>query len=365
MTVDDNAMQKLWKLTNELTAQLVFNRNATLELKQQLADLQAKTVDMTIPVSGEVAFNGQEHADINLRITNERLVEENLQLQEQVKEYERWMEFIMTKFRLQNFAMAQTRKEAMHEAYRMAEQEGELAARLQEENAMLQARLADVGVMARKVINEEYYNTEALIESLEMENQGLREMLGVASDNIHPHVARHSGNRVSFPSTGSYMASSGSDREHGMAMPFSPSEETVPEDAIPSSSSVAPATESTGGAFSSSASSLPSPTSSSVSSSASNSTITSPVLRPETFEIDLNKKPDEPRPKKKQEPSVPEGSKSSARRNSGVGVGHGVGTAKGGMTINTNVGVKKPGTSTMSTLSSAQKTKKPNRKPKT
>lgn len=40
MTVDDNAMQKLWKLTNELTAQLVFNRNATLELKQQLADLQ-------------------------------------------------------------------------------------------------------------------------------------------------------------------------------------------------------------------------------------------------------------------------------------------------------------------------------------
>ncbi|KAF9313220.1 hypothetical protein BG003_005482 [Podila horticola] len=359
MTVDDNAMQKLWKLTNELTAQLVFNRNATLELKQQLADLQAKTVDMSIPISSEVAFNSQELADINLRIANERLVEENLQLQEQVKEYERWMEFIMTKFRLQNFAMAQTRKEAMHEAYRMAEQEGELAARLQEENAMLQARLADVGVMARKIINEEYYNTEALIESLEMENQGLREMLGVASDNIHP-VTRHSGNRVSFPSTGSYMASSGSDREHGMTMPFSPSGETVPEDAIPTSSSLVPVEPT--GAFSSSASSLPSPTSSSAS-TASNSTITSPVLRPEAFEIDLNKKPGEPRPKKKQEPSTPEGPKSSARRNSG-GVGHSAGTTKGGMTINTNVGVKKPSSSTMSTLSSAQKTKKPNRKPK-
>ncbi|KAG0033854.1 hypothetical protein BGZ82_005966 [Podila clonocystis] len=340
MTVDDNAMQKLWKLTNELTAQLVFNRNATLELKQQLADLQAKTADMSIPVSGEVVFNSQEHADINLRIANERLVEENLQLQEQVKEYERWMEFIMTKFRLQN----------------------ELAARLQEENTMLQARLADVGVMARKVINEEYYNTEAMIESLEMENQGLREMLGVASDNIHPLVTRHSGNRVSFPSTGSYMASSGSDREHGMTMPFSPKEETVPEDATPSVSSVAPV-EPTGETFSSSASSLPSPTSSSAS-TASNSTITSPVLRPETFEIDLNKKPDEPRPKKKQEASTPEGQKSSVRRNSGVGVGHGAGTTKGGMTINTNVGGKKPSSSTMSTLSSAQKTKKPNRKPK-
>ncbi|KAG0019904.1 hypothetical protein BGZ81_009545 [Podila clonocystis] len=363
MTVDDNAMQKLWKLTNELTAQLVFNRNATLELKQQLADLQAKTADMSIPVSGEVVFNSQEHADINLRIANERLVEENLQLQEQVREYERWMEFIMTKFRLQNFAMAQTRKEAMHEAYRMAEQEGELAARLQEENTMLQTRLADVGVMARKVINEEYYNTEAMIESLEMENQGLREMLGVASDNIHPHVTRHSGNRVSFPSTGSYVASSGSDREHGMTMPFSPKEETVPEDATPSVSSVAPV-EPTGGTFSSSASSLPSPTSSSAS-TASNSTITSPVLRPETFEIDLSKKPDEPRPKKKQEASTPEAPKSNTRRNSGVGVGHGAGTTKGGMTINTNVGGKKPSSSTMSTLSSAQKTKKPNRKPKT
>lgn len=29
-------------------------------------------------------------------------MEENAQLQEQVREYERWMEFIMTKFRLQN-----------------------------------------------------------------------------------------------------------------------------------------------------------------------------------------------------------------------------------------------------------------------
>ncbi|KAF9404445.1 hypothetical protein BGZ94_004177, partial [Podila epigama] len=53
MTVDDNAMQKLWKLTNELTAQLVYNRNVTLELKQQLVDLQAKTAHITIPYSNE------------------------------------------------------------------------------------------------------------------------------------------------------------------------------------------------------------------------------------------------------------------------------------------------------------------------
>jgi hypothetical protein len=43
-----------------------------------------------------------EHADVSLRIANERLMEENAQLQEQVREYERWMEYIMTKFRLQN-----------------------------------------------------------------------------------------------------------------------------------------------------------------------------------------------------------------------------------------------------------------------
>lgn len=43
MTVDDSEMQRLWKLTNELTAQLVFNRSATLELKQQLVELQAQT----------------------------------------------------------------------------------------------------------------------------------------------------------------------------------------------------------------------------------------------------------------------------------------------------------------------------------
>lgn len=47
MTVDDSEMQQLWKLTNELTAQLVFNRSATLELKQQLAELQAQTSSLS------------------------------------------------------------------------------------------------------------------------------------------------------------------------------------------------------------------------------------------------------------------------------------------------------------------------------
>ncbi|OAQ28088.1 hypothetical protein K457DRAFT_593527 [Linnemannia elongata AG-77] len=187
MTVDDSVMQKLWKLTNELTAQLVFNRNATLELKQQLADLQAKTAQGSVSVAQDVTvFSNQEHADVSLRIANERLMEENAQLQEQVREYERWMEFIMTKFRLQNFAMAQSRKEAMQEAYKMAEQEGELAQQLQEENAVLQARLVDVGAVARKAINEEYYNTESAIETLELENQGLREMLGIATEHRNP-----------------------------------------------------------------------------------------------------------------------------------------------------------------------------------
>ncbi|KAF9950409.1 hypothetical protein BGZ72_007945 [Mortierella alpina] len=215
MTVDDAVMQKLWKLTNELTAQLVFNRNATLDLKQQLADLQAKTaVQGSVTIASDITqTKSQEHADYNLRIANERLMEENSQLQEQLREYERWMEYIMAKFRLQNFAMAQSRKEAMHEAYRMAEQEGELTHRLQEENAILQARLIEVGAIARKAITDECYNTESIIETLEMENQGLREMLGVATDNANILATLHSGNRVSFPSTGSYMASSGSDRE--------------------------------------------------------------------------------------------------------------------------------------------------------
>ncbi|KAG0047658.1 hypothetical protein BGZ83_007324 [Gryganskiella cystojenkinii] len=209
MTVDDGVMQKLWKLTNELTAQLVFNRNATLELKQQLADLQAKTAQGPVAIAqGVPSYSPQEHADWSLRIANERLQEENAQLQEQLREYERWMEYIMTKFRLQNFAMAQSRKEALHDAYRMADQEGELTSKLQEENAILQARLVDVGVVARKAISEEYYNTESIIETLEMENQGLREMLGVATDHSMNPIAASTGNRVSFPSTGSYAASS-------------------------------------------------------------------------------------------------------------------------------------------------------------
>ncbi|KAF9113091.1 hypothetical protein BGX27_002247 [Mortierella sp. AM989] len=234
MTVDDIEMQKLWKLTNELTAQLVFNRSATLELKQQLADLQARASGRS-PVITTYGYQADYYLnDYKLRIENERLKEENIQLQEQVREYERWMEYIMGKFRLQNFAMAQNRKESMREAYKMAEQGGEAAMRLQEENTMLHSRISDLGAVARKAIHEEYYTTESLIESLEAENRGLREMLGVAEGGNGAVTGRlnfasssgfyayededsvnRSANRVSFPSTGtgSYLASSGSDDE--------------------------------------------------------------------------------------------------------------------------------------------------------
>ncbi|KAG0294651.1 hypothetical protein BGZ96_000764 [Linnemannia gamsii] len=243
MTVDDSEMQRLWKLTNELTAQLVFNRSATLELKQQLAELQAQTSLLSPAHStsfgqqnGSTDGQGSSSSDYALRIANERLREENLQLQEQVNEYERWMGYIMTKFRLQNLAMAQTRKESMHEASKMAEQGNEAAHRLQEENSALQTRLAELGSVARKAIHEEYYTTESLLESLETENRSLREMLGVAEGGKGPisgrldfFVGNHGlqyedefdeglrnsrGSRVSFPSTaGSVVASSESDRE--------------------------------------------------------------------------------------------------------------------------------------------------------
>ncbi|KAF9931951.1 hypothetical protein FBU30_009246 [Linnemannia zychae] len=132
--------------------------------------------------------------------------------------------------------MAQTRKESMQEAAKLAEQGSEAAYRLQEENSVLQARLADLGSVARKAIHEEYYTTESLIESLETENKSLREMLGVAEGGNGPvrgrldHWIRENGllqdedydesglrdrgSRVSFPSTaGSMVASSESDRE--------------------------------------------------------------------------------------------------------------------------------------------------------
>lgn len=132
--------------------------------------------------------------------------------------------------------MAQTRKESMQEANKMAEQGNEATHRLQEENSALQTRLADLGSVARKAIHEEYYTTESLLESLETENRSLREMLGVAEGGKGPisgrldfFVGNHGlqyedeydeglrnsrGSRVSFPSTaGSVVASSESDRE--------------------------------------------------------------------------------------------------------------------------------------------------------
>lgn len=59
-------------------------------------------IDINIITAIVKIANRVELADVSLRIANERLMEENVQLQEQVREYERWMEFIMTKFRLQN-----------------------------------------------------------------------------------------------------------------------------------------------------------------------------------------------------------------------------------------------------------------------
>ncbi|KAG0204821.1 hypothetical protein B0O80DRAFT_492080 [Mortierella sp. GBAus27b] len=372
MTVDDTVVQKLWKLTNELTAQLVFNRNATLELKQQLADLQAKTAQNPGAISISPDTGGQRDqgpSDISLRIANERLMEENSQLQEQLHEYERWMEYIMTKFRLQNFAMAQSRKEAMHEAYKMAEQEGELSMRLQEENTVLQARLADVGAVARKAINDEYYNTEAIIETLEIENQGLREMLGVASEDFNPLAARLPRNRVSFPSTGSYVASSGSDREqphgHGFGAPPSPPEQTIRRD-LPSSFPMS-VSGSSSASKPATGDSTPVVSTGSATSTASNSTVTSPVIKsarrfstePMSNDTkDTGRKP-AAASRKKSEENVPS-----------------AGSSKGGMTINTSVGPKKTSSGSGSNANTAggtnansasgstatPKTKKTNRK---
>ncbi|KAF9955684.1 hypothetical protein BGZ72_003507 [Mortierella alpina] len=327
MTVDDNEMQKLWKLTNELTAQLVFNRNATLELKQQLADLQEKTRQAPLVASSFRAQHysgGNDPPDYKLRIANERLREENSQLQEQVREYERWMEYIMTKFRLQNFAMAQTRRESMHEAYKMTEQGNEVAMRLQEENTLLQARLSELGNVARKAIHEEqYFTTETLIESLESENRTLREMLGVAEGGVGPIAGRihfrededdededgmrRAGNRVSFPSTGtgSNVASSGSDHEQqrrpqrgrpeqprsprqhrsqgtrsGLKSPVSPLTVHTGVLRSPKSTSSSASTE-TSSSSPRSAGSSTSPSSWSVSTSASSSTVVSPKMRPQ------------------------------------------------------------------------------------
>ncbi|KAF9346948.1 hypothetical protein BGX34_003503 [Mortierella sp. NVP85] len=377
MTVDDGVVQKLWKLTNELTAQLVYNRNATLELKQQLADLQAKTAQNSGPIaiSPDVGrSSSQEHSELSLRIANERLVEENSQLQEQLREYERWMEYIMTKFRLQNFAMAQSRKEAMHEAYRMSEQEGELAVRLQEENAMLQARLQDVGAVARKAINDEYYNTEAIIETLEIENQGLREMLGVASEDFSPLAARQPRNRVSFPSTNSYVASSGSDREHGhgFAAPPSPPEQMTrrdPPSSYPTSASAAASVAAAAAASGSSSSPKPatgdvSPiaTTSSATGTASNSTVTSPVAKttrrfstePVSIEANTGRKTAASKKKSEENITAASGSKTGMTINTGVGskrVGAGSGSATSGGTGNSGTG-----------NTAASKSKKSNRK---
>ncbi|KAG0268178.1 hypothetical protein DFQ27_007409 [Actinomortierella ambigua] len=220
MTVDDQSMQTLWKLTNDLTTQLVFNRNATLELKQQLADLKAKAASGSFAPSDEAPAShhpsGPQHAEESLRIANDRLAEENVQLQDQLREYERWIEYIMTKFRLQNFAMVHSRKEVMQEAYKIIEQERELNNQLRTENAALQQRLVQVGSIARRAINDEYYKTETLVDMLMVENQGLREMLGVAESNgnmEHNNImeGRQPGYRVSFPSTGSYNGSSEGD----------------------------------------------------------------------------------------------------------------------------------------------------------
>ncbi|KAF9125032.1 hypothetical protein BGW39_007730 [Mortierella sp. 14UC] len=393
MTVDDSVMQKLWKLTNELTAQLVFNRNATLELKQQLADLQAKTAQGSVHVAQDVAvYSNQEYADVSLRIANERLMEENAQLQEQVREYERWMEYIMTKFRLQNFAMAQSRKEAMQEAYRMAEQEGELAQQLQEENAALQARLVDVGAVARKAINEEYYNTESALETLEIENQGLREMLGIATDYRHPIAARNPGNRVSFPSTGSYVASSGSDQEqrqgHGRMALFSPIEQSASSARAPEW----PAKSATAATLSVDSSSETLDTSRT--NTASNSKAASPVLE-STKDVGTEPEPalDAPRTtasstrlttttttpvkKKTGETLSSTAAKNSiansnsttglTRSNSGTNTNTSNSTTKGGMTVNTSLASKKNATNPTQPLlsnSSAHKTKKNQRKQK-
>ncbi|RIA87666.1 hypothetical protein C1645_827452 [Glomus cerebriforme] len=179
---------RLRNLAHELCNQLASNREKTRLYKKQISELKGRAEEFDGHLyrpnyRGPPFDTGTEIERQNAQLIyeNQLLNEENVALTAIVKEYEQSLKTIMMKFRYQAYEIQQSKLEMQRNYEILLEEQRATTAQVLSENVLLQSHLSNLGNLVREAYDAQSDSeTDILVNSLVIENQGLRQMLKIA-----------------------------------------------------------------------------------------------------------------------------------------------------------------------------------------
>jgi hypothetical protein len=224
MNGDEDPLQKLWKLTLDLSNQLAANRDLAAGLKTQVTDVKTRAeakilpgfqienfdidspitsspldpTDLSVPQGGQVNGNydlgttAQRHYELQRQhkaviAHNQYLEQECLQLQHLVRDLEQGLELVMGRVRVHAHNTTTTTLSLTRHYQLLMAQEQQKTNALLSQNLTLQGQLSHLGSKMRDAYEGELEPDSSIeIERLRVENACLREMLNIAEWNDVP-----------------------------------------------------------------------------------------------------------------------------------------------------------------------------------
>ncbi|CAH1765995.1 6413_t:CDS:2 [Entrophospora sp. SA101] len=181
ISIEDDPV-RLKKFIQDLCNQLAINRDHTKNLEQKLEILRNRTQELENPILCQ-NFKGTELERQNAFLTfeNQQLNEENSELSLIIKEYENTLQIIMNKFRSQSYEVQQNKLELKQHYESLLNEEKSQKEQIISENVSLQTHISTISSLVRQAYDAQSdLENDILLESLIIENQGLRQMLSIA-----------------------------------------------------------------------------------------------------------------------------------------------------------------------------------------
>ncbi|CAG8456967.1 17517_t:CDS:2 [Acaulospora morrowiae] len=207
MTEED---PRLRKLAQELCSQLAINREQVRKLQLQIDEIKSRTEgsdgSLNRPNFRAPPFESGtdlERQNALLIFENQQLNEENSELLAIIKEYETTLQVMMNKFRVQAYEIQQSKFDMQRDYEALLEEERRAKSQVLVEHASLLSQISKVGSIVREAYDAQTnIDTDILVESLYIENQGLRQLLRIADGSELPPE------KVDSPTTVKHMLNS-------------------------------------------------------------------------------------------------------------------------------------------------------------
>ncbi|KAI8084563.1 uncharacterized protein BX664DRAFT_366217 [Halteromyces radiatus] len=233
---DDDLLQRIWKLTNDLTLQQQTNQDIAAGIKTQFDNFKdQKSSDTTnddndnedddddqnfaelVPANPindadtELVSLVSKHTKLlqehhRIKNRNQELERECAELQDLVHQYESSLELVAGKLRTFASGSSEGQIQLRREYEALLDAEKDTTTALFMENTILQAQLAKLSGVLRSVVHEQdsLVSYDSQIQQLKTENQGLRTLLAISEQQQQQQPL------VTSPSSHQAQSSSGS-----------------------------------------------------------------------------------------------------------------------------------------------------------